>query len=103
MLQPDVKSCADNLTPEERTALHELANNEEIIIKKADKGGNFIIMDKSYYRDYLVLENHLNDNAYKKIDQNEDRQVIKKLNTLLLNYEERLTRKEVDFIRMENK
>ena len=98
MLQPDVKSCADNLTPEERTALHELANNEEIIIKKADKGGNFIIMDKSYYRDYLVLENHLNDNAYKKIDQNEDRQVIKKLNTLLLNYEERLTRKEVDFI-----
>lgn len=67
-------------------------------MKKADKGGNFIIMDKPYYRDSLVLENHLNHKSYTKIDKNEDRNVMKSLNTLLRNHEDCLTKKEVDFI-----
>lgn len=38
-----------NLTKDEAKALSELKNNHEIIIKKADKGGAIVIMDRDLY------------------------------------------------------
>ena len=37
----------DNIAPGERTALQNLRSTEYIIIKPADKGSAFIVMDKS--------------------------------------------------------
>ena len=39
----------NNLTPSERMALKELKNNENIIIKPADKGSAVVIMDRMDY------------------------------------------------------
>ena len=38
-----------NLTKNERDALHDLANDSEIVIKPADKGGKIIIMNREDY------------------------------------------------------
>ncbi len=99
LLKPEYINMRDNLTEEERVALNELSNNDNIVLKPADKSGNFIIMDKAFYRDKLVLNDHLNTENYKKVDQNEDLNVIKNLNSLLKQYEKDLTKKEVDYIK----
>ena len=72
-------NCKDNLTEEERLALKELSENEDVIIKRADKSGNFVLLDKSFYRDQLVLEGHLATDSYQKISDNEDLLVMKNL------------------------
>ena len=38
-----------NISKDERQALNNLRNNKDIVIKKADKGGNIIIMNTAYY------------------------------------------------------
>ena len=41
------------LTPDLRTAAHELRNNDDITIRRADKSSNFVIMDKTEYLDKM--------------------------------------------------
>ncbi|XP_033120928.1 uncharacterized protein LOC117120039 [Anneissia japonica] len=41
----------DNLTPKERTAMRNLRQNKDIVIKQADKGGAITLMDRSRYID----------------------------------------------------
>ncbi len=66
LLEPDKKTLKDNLTEEERIALHELTSRDDIIFKRTNKGGNFVIMDKQLYRHNLILNGHLNeDNKYR--------------------------------------
>ena len=73
-----------NITTTEREALNELKNNENIIIKKADKGGSLVIMDKEYYRDQLVLKCHLNNpKTYSIIEDKSDKTVIKNIKNLV--------------------
>ncbi len=67
LLQPEKMFGNDNLTSDERDALKELTSNENIIIKKSHKSGNFVIMDKSFYRDTLVLQGHLHSDTYEKV------------------------------------
>ena len=67
----------DNLSKDERPALSELQNKNDIIIKRADKGGNFVIMDKDFYRDKLVLAGHLDASDNKCVNDDEDIKVIK--------------------------
>ena len=38
----------DNITMQERGALKEFKENKDIIVKKGNKGGNFVIMDKDF-------------------------------------------------------
>lgn len=61
----------DNISFSERTALQNLQNNKEIVIKKADKGSSIIIMDRNYYiskineclEDQTLYEKLITDNA----------------------------------------
>ena len=46
----DNSQIRNNLSHKQKLALEELRNNENIIIKEADKGGAVIIMEKEYYR-----------------------------------------------------
>lgn len=57
-----------NLSPQELNSIDKLKNNNEIIIKSADKGGATVIMDKENY--VFEINRQLNDNKYyKKIDE----------------------------------
>ena len=54
-----------NISYEEREALKRLSKDKDIVIKKADKGGNIIVMDTSYY--VKKVTDTLNDtDVYKK-------------------------------------
>ena len=63
-----------NLTRHERIALKELANNDEIIIKKPDKGSTIVVRSrKDYIREGLE---HLSDpNIYLQLDNDRTEQV----------------------------
>ena len=39
----------DNLSSNQRMALHDLKGNNDIVIKPADKGGSIVITDKDNY------------------------------------------------------
>ena len=97
-LEPQITNFKDNLSTEERRALSELKNNNEIIIKKADKGGSIVIMDSSYYRDHLVLEGHFTSNTYQQIEDDCDVKVMKQLKKHVKNHEICLTDKEIDYL-----
>ena len=44
-----LKPKYDNLTKSERSALYELQNRQEIIIKPTDKGSAIVVMDRDHY------------------------------------------------------
>ena len=46
---PDVNNCYSNLTPREQLALKDLAGDESIIIRNADKGGAVVLQNKVNY------------------------------------------------------
>ena len=98
ILQSEKTNCKDNLTEEERLTLKELSENEDVITKRADKSGNFVLVDKSFYHDQLVLEGLLATDSYQKISDNEDLLVMKNLKKLIKKHEDSLTTKEQDFI-----
>ena len=54
------KKKQDNFTTSERKALEDLKSDANIIIKKADKGNTLVVMSMEFYRDKLVLHDHLN-------------------------------------------
>lgn len=66
--KPQASKLHSNLKKEEYKALNDLKKNDEIIIKKADKGGGLVIMDKS---DYIKeAERQLSDaNTYMKLSK----------------------------------
>ena len=48
---------------EEQTALTELTNNPNIVIKKTDKVNTFVILDKEFYFEKLVKRDLLDSNT----------------------------------------
>lgn len=59
----------NNLSKQESKALKELTDNDDIIIKRADKGGGTVIMDKSAY--IAEAERQLSDHTtYQKLSKN---------------------------------
>ena len=95
---PVVKDVDSNLTAGERKALETLKNLDDVIIKKADKGNVMVIMDTDFYRDKLVLNDHLNTDCYTKADQDSDTSVYKNLDKLLQKHTKCLTKKEFSHI-----
>ena len=53
----------NNISKEEQTALTELTNNPNIIIKKTDKVNTFVILDKEFYFEKLVKRDLLDSNT----------------------------------------
>ena len=54
-LEPDCMHYEDNLSLQERKALADLKKDDSIVIKTSDKSGGFVIMDKDFYKNKLVL------------------------------------------------
>ena len=71
---------------------------DKIIIKKADKGNTLIVMDQQFYRDKLVLQDHLQTSTYRTADIKSDVKVFKNLKTLMDKHRSCLTNKEFKYI-----
>lgn len=99
-LDPLPKQYADNLTKSERKAIDELRilSRSDIVIKKADKGNTLVIIDKSFYRDKLVLQDHLNSITYRPAELNSDTKVMKHLTSLMDKHRSCLSDKEYEYI-----
>ncbi|XP_078506952.1 uncharacterized protein LOC144767356 [Lissotriton helveticus] len=59
----------DNLTREERIALKTLSDNQDLVIREADKGGNVVVMNVMDYNAEILSQ--LSDNScYEAVDSN---------------------------------
>ena len=83
-----------NLTKQERRALTQLQEDQDLVIRKADKGNTLVLMDKDYYFNTLVLKHHLNTSTYQKVDSDSDNRVLNNLKLLINKYESCLTKNE---------
>ena len=75
-LEPAPTNTPSNVTTEERKAVKDLKENKNIVIKKADKTNVFVVMDTCFYRDKLVMEDHLNQPTYEKTNEDADKKVF---------------------------
>lgn len=80
---PTAVHSLDNLTKKERHALKELKETNDLIIKKADKGSTLVVMDKVFYRDKLILQDHLYTETYEQVEPNADTVCFVKLRELM--------------------
>ena len=97
-LEPREINKADNLKNEEKEALHEFKNNDQIVIKQADKGGAIVIMEREYYRDVLVNNQHLNSSSYEIADLNADKKVFTALGHLIDKHKTCCTKDEIAYL-----
>ena len=98
-IEPSRTNLPDNLTHQERKALHELRTNDSIIMKEADKGGGLVIMDKTFYHDKLIMKDHLSkEDVYRAINPDEDTKAFEKLKYLVKTHENCLTKNEIKYI-----
>ena len=73
--------------------MKKLAENPDIVIKRADKGGAVTIMTRNHYKS--MIYDHLNDqNTYKKLESNIDNKICKDVNRLITKYQQHFTNDE---------
>ena len=86
-----------NISHAQRKALNDLKDDDDIIIKPADKGGATIIMDKNYYESEI---NKLlgNTDFYKQLDDDPYKKVKKDYEKLITNYKNGLTEDKLDYL-----
>ena len=91
----------NNITPEERRALKSLKNNNDIIIKPADKGSSTVIMNKE---DYIKegLNQLSNEKHYKKLNHPIYPDVSDKINNLLSKIKDKkiIDKKQYDYLKV---
>ena len=87
-----------NLSSQELHGIKELKSFTDIIIKKADKSNTMIVMGKDFYRDKLILQDHLLSPTYKSTDSKADKKVMKDLYELTQKHKVCLTTKEFSYI-----
>ena len=86
-----------NLSKQEWSAIRDLQNNSNIVIKEADKGGSVVIMEKDHY--LKMVYDQLNDRAtYKKVDSTHDKKVMTSLRKFVAKYDHVLTGKGKDYL-----
>ena len=102
VLEPEQVDIADNLSMAERNALAELKNNKDIVIKPADKGSSIVIMNTEYYRNKLVLGDHLLSDSYEKVSLEQDDGVMTQLNELVTKHSNCMTKKEIEYVKNED-
>ncbi|KAJ8305853.1 LOW QUALITY PROTEIN: hypothetical protein KUTeg_016398, partial [Tegillarca granosa] len=88
-LNNDHNTKRNNLTKYESEALASLMNNDNIIIKEADKGGVVVVMDTVFYRD-RIYEMLSNNEFYKKANGNQDTVTMQKINKLINKHKKEL-------------
>ncbi len=89
----NIKTTIDNMTPRltssnlshlERQAINELASNEDLIIKSADKGSGIVIEDRDKYIQAGSI--HLSDHSiYEKIDSDPTLPLTRAINDFVRN------------------
>lgn len=88
-----------NIDREEEVALESLRNNDNIIIKGADKGGSIVIMDKEAY---IIEANRQLQNTkyYQKLNEPIYPQNVSKINRILDNlfHSDKITKKQYDYL-----
>ena len=87
-----------NITRSETQALSALATYPDIIIKKADKGGMFVVLDTNFYRDKMVLKDHLNTGTYKIVSRFADNKVMRDLKEHTKKHSKCLLESEIKYI-----
>ena len=98
-VEPERTDTEDNLTQEERRALKDIQENEDIVIKEADKGGALVILDKIFYERKLIMADHLSDSStYAKVNDDADKKAMSKLTKLVKNHEKCLTKGEKSYV-----
>ena len=95
----DTPTTHNNITHEERDAIYKLRDNEDIIIKSADKGGSIIIMDRQYYIN-KVNECLNNSEVYSKLTKNPDTKIFHSIKNLANKYKDCFDKKkkEIQYI-----
>jgi hypothetical protein len=87
----------NNLSQAEVKAIKELKENKNIVIKQADKGGAFVILNSANYKEGMAKL--LKDTStYNKLNGNKDNEVMKKIRDFCKKYSKSLTKEEVKFI-----
>lgn len=91
------KHVKSNLNKLEWAAIEKLKNDENIIIKEADKGNSVIIMDRDYYKTLCltILEDNI---YYDKQETYNSKEIMKKLNTIICQHGNTITKKESDYL-----
>ena len=86
-------NATENIVKEEWNEIKELKNNPNIVIKESNKGGASVIMDAEFY--YEKMTEIVNDKrTYKKLDNNIDEKLHKKIANLTKKYHQELTKKK---------
>ena len=86
------KTTKNNLSYKQKQAIKNLQENENIIIKEADKGSAVVIIGKTYYR--TIIKKILNDEL---LDANIDSKIISKITKFYRIHNKSVTKKEKDF------
>ena len=66
--EPTINDVNDNLTKQDCRALKELQEDQDLVLRKADKGNTLVLMDKDYYYNTLLMKHHVNASTYQKVD-----------------------------------
>ena len=82
----------------EKRALDNLKTYDDIIIKRADKGGMFVVLDSKFYKEKMVLNDHLNTQTYEIVNNNSDNKVIKRLSEHTKKHSKCLQENEIRYI-----
>lgn len=86
-----------NLSKSQQNSIKSLINDENIIIKEADKGGATVIMNRSFYQ--TQIEKLLSkEDYYKKLDESPHKDLKVSYKKYLEKYQSTLTKKEFDYL-----
>ncbi len=97
------KNTSDNISTHERNALNALNSDDDIIIKKADKGGMLVVLDVSFYKEKMVLKDHLHQtDTYRRVPYKTDKNVIDELSKHIKKYEKCIYPAEAQYILNKN-
>ena len=79
---PILTNKKKNLTSKEQLCLTQLSKNEKLVIKKADKGGSIVIMNRDSY--LKKVYDHLNDHKYyAKLTTDPTKDLITNINSFI--------------------
>ena len=80
-----------------------LKADETLVIRKAGKGNDPVLMKKDSYCNTIVMKHHPNTRTYEKVNSNSDIRIVSNLKSLVKNYESFLTKNESIFLSSNSK